>query len=226
MANRRPPVVLVAAVAAGFVLLLGMVAYGLVGAATGPRAEPAPGRAPTSVVAPASTPAPGTAPQAPWNKAPVPGRDATPVALAEWRASNLHATCPLLVFTDLGEAAGATPVRHGTRPGSWAVHWDKPGLPGFDTSGHECPDCGHNIISLAAYDPAAPLDLDAGKRRTTYADGSTSATGPGEPTAAGPRQSWDATVRLSGNSCAYLLTSSLGRDHLDRLIRGLRRVAA
>lgn len=176
--------------------------------------------------APATTPtthAPGatTEPLAPWN-AHAPAA-APRIILDQWSRADNRATCAPLTIADVGDRARGGTARRANFSGGWAVAWDVPGLPGRDASGYPCATCGRGAFGIAGAGVTVGPDYEnapsrhrldyAGQNWVTYdLEGST-----------GPN--WLAQIRVDDQQCVYQLWSFLGRDHLEHLIRNVRRAA-
>jgi hypothetical protein len=150
-------------------------------------------------------PVPDTMAPAPWLGARVNARDIPPVYRDVWSKAENRATCALIVLADIG-AATATP-RAATFSGGWAVAYDQPDLrSAFGIAG----------AGVNAADPS----YDAWPYKRTWSDGSTVGYGPEGGT--GPNQL--AYLRITGQRCLYNVWSRLGKEHLERLLGGIRLV--
>lgn len=143
----------------------------------------------------------------PWRQDPL-TRSAVPaVYLTQWERAENRRTCAVVAPRSTGaDGAGAAP-RAATFSGGWAVAYDLPGLrSAFGIAG----------AGVKADDPSYP-DWPYVQE---WGDGSKVEYGPegGE----GPNQL--AYLRISGQECLYNVWSRLGREHLELLIRELRRV--
>lgn len=177
----------------------------------------------------ASTPAPPSTETTP--PAPTAGDPPRPwigerTAISRWAVAENKAKCAPLALVDDGGARGTE--RSADFAGGWAVAFDQPGLRsayGFAGVGllnrddqplkehrRELTSQWPYMIELDAHLPAgsfAGYGLVGAKR---YADGNPS--GKGEESLA--------YLRVAGETCMYNVWSSLGRDHLLTLLRGLR----
>jgi hypothetical protein len=171
---------------------------------------------PTAWLSQTAPPEVQTVGEPPWASPPL-SRSAVPEeAYLEW-AGELGApdTCPLLFFTDLGDAAGAT-IRRATNEGEMLVAWDLPSGPGHDTTGEPCENCGRGVIGLGTFQGTHRADLPVAYEWT---DGSTARTW-AQPFSFGI----EAFVTVEGFECTYWAWSHLGREHLEFLLSQLRRV--
>jgi hypothetical protein len=183
---------------------------------------PAPPPPPPAPVASEPEPEPPPPPldPAPWSDAPAAARAVPRVYVTEWRKARNRATCPLLVFTDLGEGEGARP-RRATFHGGWAIAYDRKGLPGTQPSGADCEVCGRSAFGIAGTGvekgggPPWPNEL-------RWADGSHAGYGP----EGGVGRRSLAYLSIEGADCLYNVWSALGEEHLVTLLQGLRRVEA
>jgi serine/threonine-protein kinase len=154
----------------------------------------------------------------PWSAPPLPAKSVPAVYLAQWRKAENRATCPPLVPTDLGAAAGAQP-RAATFYGGWAVAYDKKGLPGRAPSGYDCATCGRSVFGVAGAGVEKGGANPFGKH-VRWSDGSEldygleGGTGPG----------YLGFLARSDAGCLYNIWSAIGEDHLLQVIAGLRRV--
>jgi hypothetical protein len=145
--------------------------------------------------------------RAPWRNAPLARADVPAVYVAEWEKAENRATCALIAPAALGDAArGATP-RAAHFAGGWAVAYDLPNLRsafGVAGAGVRASDPSYNRWPYV-------LEWDDGSRVEYGPEG-------GE----GPNQL--AYLRIEGQDCLYNIWSRLGREHLELLLRELRRV--
>lgn len=156
--------------------------------------------------------------RAPWDANP--SISAPQVLLDEWSGATNRARCAPLAFADTGDAGrGGTP-RRATFSGGWGVSWDVPGQPGRDTSGNPCATCGRGTFGIAG----TGIDWDAPSRvltnRMEWSGGNLAAYGP----EGGSGPSWLAQVRVADQQCMYNVWSYAGREHLEHLLRNIRRV--
>ncbi|HYO77802.1 MAG TPA: hypothetical protein VE010_15180 [Thermoanaerobaculia bacterium] len=157
---------------------------------------------------------------APWNANPAIA--APPVVLTEWSKAENRATCAPMTFAAFGErASGGTP-RRANFSGGWGVAWDVPGLPGRDATGRSCATCGRGVFGISGAGITVGEDEDAvgfpyrvdyaGKNWAGWAlEGET-----------GPN--WLGQVRVDDQQCIYYVWSFLGREHVEELVRNVRRV--
>lgn len=170
---------------------------------------------------PAQPPAPEPPPPpppdpAPWSAAPT---AAVPkIFRAEWRKAKNRGTCALLVPTELGAGAGATP-RKANFYGGWAVAFDKKGLPGTLPSGEDCATCGRGVFGIAGAGVSKDLTGPDWPNHVRWADGSHADYGP----EAGDAHTLLANLAVADQGCLYNVWTSLGEDHLLTLLRGLRK---
>ena len=167
----------------------------------------------------ATTPAPPAAPAAaepaPWNAHAAIA--APPVVLAEWRKAENRATCAPMTLADTGSA---TP-RRANFSGGWGVAFDAPGQPGRDPSGAPCAACGRGTFGIAGAGIekgedaenvyAAGMMIFAGTNRALY------------DLEGGSGPNWLAQIHVDDQRCIYYVWSFLGREHVEQLIRGVRR---
>ena len=150
-----------------------------------------------------SAPLPRTAP---WRATPL-ARAAVPaVYLEQWQKADNRSTCAVIAPQSLGEYANAKP-RAANFAGGWAVAYDLPDKRsafGIAGAGVKADDPSYNKWPYA-YE---------------WGDGSKVEYGPEGGT--GPNEL--AYLRIQGQDCLYNVWSALGREHLESLIRELRRV--
>jgi hypothetical protein len=156
----------------------------------------------------------------PWSADRVAKGDVPKVYLIEHGKADNRATCPILVFTDVGEGAGARP-RRANFHGGWAVAYDKKGLPGTHPSGEDCTDCGRGAYGIAGAGVSKGGGGPPWPHELLWSDGSKVGYGPEGGT--GKRQL--AFLEASDADCLYNIWSALGEQHLLQLLGGLRRVA-
>jgi hypothetical protein len=151
-----------------------------------------------------STPLPT---RAPWREPHLVRTSLPAVYVEQWTKAENRDTCGLIAPRSVGAAGeGATP-RAATFAGGWAVAYDLPNLrSAFGIAG----------AGVRAGDPA----YDKWPYVHEWGDGSKVEYGPegGD----GPNQL--AYLRIQGQDCLYNVWSRLGREHLELLLRELRRV--
>ena len=146
-------------------------------------------------------------PIAPWREPALARATIPEVYVTEWQKAENRDTCALIAPRSLGAAgANATP-RAARFAGGWAVAYDLPGLRsafGIAGAGVRTGDPSYNKWPYVH----------------EWGDGSKVEYGPegGE----GPNQL--AYLRIQGQDCLYNVWSRLGREHLELLLRELRRV--
>ncbi len=144
---------------------------------------------------------------------PLPADDVSDVYFDEWAEAGEPASCPLLVFGDLGEAEDGEP-RRALNEGAMLVAFDRPSGPGHDGSSEPCEDCGRGAIGIGTFPP----DTDGGLPLAYQWDDGT--VGFAEPRLYGI----EAFIQPAGFDCSYWVWSHLGWEHLDLLLGGLRQV--
>lgn len=155
---------------------------------------------------------------APWSGARLHASDVPPVLLTEWKKAENRTTCAPLGFRSLGEHTDATP-RRASFSGGWAVAYDKPGLPGKDSSGYPCATCGRSAFGIAGAGVVADdADVTRWPKQQRWSDGSGAGWGLEGDTGPG----WLAYVHVAGQDCLYNVWSRLGVAHLEFLLSQLR----
>jgi hypothetical protein len=164
-------------------------------------------------------PEPPTAPPPPWSAAKVAASQAPAELVEAWRADGRRQGCAALMLTDQGQGAGATPRIASFGADAWAVAFDKPGLPGTTAEGRPSPDSGRSAFGVAG------TSIDVGVKRVEgwpehriWRDGSRADYGPEGGT--GPK--WLAQLYVRGQRCLYNVWSAVGKEHLERLVDGIR----
>ena len=134
-------------------------------------------------------------------------RSAVPAVYYEqWNRAANRATCDLFALTQLGSGGGAVP-RAATFAGGWAVAYDLPETrSAFGIA-------GTGVL-------ASDSTYSAWPNQRRWSDGSSAGYGPEGGT--GPNQL--AYLRIAGQGCLYNVWSRLGREHLELLLDGVRRV--
>jgi hypothetical protein len=167
-------------------------------------------------------PVPPSAPPPPWVGPRVPLADVPPELQQAWSADTARDGCAALMLTDQGDGAGATPRIASFGAAAWAVAFDKPGLPGTDADGRPSPDSGRSAFGVAgtAIDVGVQR-IDGWPEHRVWQDGSRADYGPEGGT--GP--TWLAQLYVRGQRCGYNVWSALGKEHLERLLDGIRFVA-
>ena len=166
-------------------------------------------------------------PGAPWSNEPVSPASVPSVFVETWQGAENKGTCPVLVFTSLGNVLDSRP-RSTESVGGWSVVFDAPGAPGTHEVGYYCANCGGATFGIAGTGFTKTTHTKSLNQVTTFADGSTIRRGTNpavgrEATAATPPTA-TAQIELSDASCVYEAYSYLGTEHLDSLVAGLRRV--
>jgi hypothetical protein len=170
---------------------------------------------------PAAPTAPAEEPVAPWNaNAPI---AAPQVILDEWSKAENRQTCAPMTIAAFGDRARNAKPRRANFSGGWGVAWDAAGLPGRDPSGAHCETCGRGVFGIAGAGVTVGTDEDnvgfpyrieyAGKNWAGYA------------LEGGSGPNWLAQLRVDDQQCLYYVWSFLGREHVEELIRNVRRVA-
>lgn len=164
-----------------------------------------------------STLSPAAPEPAPWNAQPAVA--APQVLLTEWQKAENRATCAPMTIINYGNA---TP-RRANFSGGWGVAFDMPGQPGREPSGHHCATCGRGTFGIAGAGiekgsdseniTAAGVMQFAGANRAWYdLEGGT-----------GPN--WLGQFHVDDQRCVYYVWSFLGREHVEQLIRNVRRAS-
>lgn len=161
-----------------------------------------------------------TLPEAPWSEAPLTRREVPAPLLAAWERADNRDVCAPMAPRSFGAASGAR-ARTSELEGGWAVEFDRRGLPGLGRDGAACPTCGRGVFGIAGTSlaPEALAGDHAAGPAPSFRDGSHAEVevSEGEPVAA-------ATIVVAGGSCVYQVWSFLGREHVEELVRELRRV--
>ena len=145
-------------------------------------------------------------PAAPWSNAAVRASDIPAVYSSQWRVAENRATCSLVALTEFGVGAPAVP-RAATFSGGWAVAYDLPRV--------------RSAFGVAGSGSRATDSTYGGwPNHMRWSDGSSADYGP--EGGSGPNQL--AYVRIAGEGCLYNVWSRIGKEHLELLIEGLRRV--
>lgn len=151
---------------------------------------------------------PGPLPRtAPWRSESIPRAGVQNVYVEQWSKAENKNECALVAFRSLGEKGAGATARAANFSGGWAVAYDLPNLrSAFGIAG----------AGVKADDPS----YDKWPYAYEWADGSKVEYGPegGE----GPNQL--AYLRIAGQECLYNVWSRLGREHLEELLREIRRV--
>ncbi len=162
-----------------------------------------------------------TLPSAPWSEQPVPATDAPRPLLVAWAAADNREQCAPLAARSLGRGDGAR-ARAGDLDGGWALEFDRRGAPGIARDGSVCERCGRATFGIAgtAMTPEELAELEHGSEAPTpsFRDGSYAEVGAEEDGVAA------ATITIAGQGCVYQVWSFLGREHVEELVRELRRV--
>lgn len=174
--------------------------------------------------APEATEAPaidlGTLPAAPWEDAPIGAREAPAPLLRAWDRAENREWCAPIAPRSLGAAAEGARARAGALEGGWAVEFDRRGMPGIARDGSVCTDCGRGVFGIAGTS-MTPEELagEADAPAPSFRDGSHAEleVSEAENVAA-------ATITVTGQGCVYQVWSFLGREHVEELVRELRRV--
>jgi hypothetical protein len=161
-----------------------------------------------------STPGPPVGKPAPWNANA--HASAPQVLLDEWAKAENRATCAPLTLATIRE--NATP-RRANFSGGWAVAWDVPGLPGREPSGHSCATCGRGVFGIAGAGVTVGEDVPGFPHFEDY-DGENWA---GWALEGGTGPNWLAQLRVDDQQCLYYVWSFLGREHVEELVRSVRR---
>lgn len=146
-------------------------------------------------------------PRAPWREPALSRASVPDVYVVEWEKAENRDTCALVAPRSVGAAGeGATP-RAARFGGGWAVAYDLPNLrSAFGVAG----------AGVKAGEPT----YNQWPYAYEWGDGSKVEYGPEGGT--GPNQL--AYLRIQGQDCLYNVWSRLGREHLELLLRELRRV--
>lgn len=145
------------------------------------------------------------------------------VLLDEWGRAENRESCAPMTIADPGPQARGGTARRANFSGGWGVAWDVPGLPGRAATGHPCETCGRGVYGIAG--AGIVWGADEGNvgfpHRLDFAGGNWAGyalegmTGP----------NWLAQVRVAGQPCVYYVWSFVGREHVEHLIRNVRRAA-
>ena len=145
-------------------------------------------------------------PSAPWSNAAVRQPDIPVVYYTQWSVAENRATCGLVALTEFGVGAPAVP-RAATFSGGWAVAYDLPRL--------------RSAFGIAGSGSSATDSTYSGwKNHLRWSDGSRADYGP--EGGSGPNQL--AYLRIAGEGCLSNVWSRIGKEHLELLIGGIRRV--
>ncbi len=150
----------------------------------------------------------------PWDSAALEAESIPEIAHIEWAESGSRSSCPMLFYSDLGDADGAA-IRRANNAGEMLVAWDLPDGPGHAGDGYPCEDCGRGVIGLGTFRNGA----FSGPVAYEWSDGSIARlrTGP-------YNYGVEAFLRVEGFDCEYWMWSHLGQEHLEYLFSQLRRV--
>jgi hypothetical protein len=163
-----------------------------------------------------------TLPVAPWAAAPLGSSEVPAPLLAAWERAENREWCAPIAPRDLGAADGAV-ARSTELASGWAVEFDRRGLPGVGRDGGRCERCGRGVFGIAgtAMTPDALIDAESDARLppASFSDGSHAEIEIGESESVAA-----ATITVSGQGCVYQVWSFLGQEHLEGLVRELRRV--
>jgi hypothetical protein len=156
---------------------------------------------------PATSPASTFPVQAPWRGDALTRAQVPAAYITQWEKAENRAACALIALASVGEAgAGATP-RGATFSGGWSVAYDLPNLrSAFGVAGTGVDGSGSSYTEWPYVH--------------TWEDGSKVEYGP--EGGQGPNEL--AYLRIEGQQCLYNIWSRLGIEHLELLIRELRRV--
>jgi hypothetical protein len=134
--------------------------------------------------------------------------------LDEWMGeAGAPASCPLLVFSDLGQEAADAIPRRAANEGEMLVAWDRPSGPGHTGDSEPCADCGRGVVGLGTFQSFVPAEARVTHR---WEDGSVGDMYEGF-------YGTEMHLRPAGFDCTYWLWSHLGPDHLEYLLTRLRR---
>ncbi len=150
----------------------------------------------------------------PWDEEPLQADSVPEIGHVEWAESGSHASCPMLFYAELGDAAGAA-IRRANNAGEMLVAWDLPDGPGHAGDSSPCEDCGRGVIGLGTFRHGS----FSGPVAYEWSDGSVARLRTG-PYSYGV----EAFLQVEGFDCEYWLWSHLGQDHLEYLFSQLRRV--
>ncbi|HYI10191.1 MAG TPA: hypothetical protein VEK57_14115 [Thermoanaerobaculia bacterium] len=157
------------------------------------------------LLAACTTTAPG--PRAPWRGEPLARTSVPSVYTTQWEKAENRATCAMIAPRSLGDAGAAATPRAATFSGGWAVAYDLPNLrSAFGVAG----------AGVKVGEPT----YDKWPYVQEWGDGSKVEYGP--EGGQGPNQL--AYLHIAGQDCLYNVWSRLGKEHLELLIRELRRV--
>lgn len=159
------------------------------------------------------------APEAsPWSGSPLPP-SSSPTLLAEWSGADNRGSCAPLMIDGSMIPSEAT-IRRANFGGGWGVAWDLPDGPGVAVSGRPCSDCGRGAFGIAGTGASRDGDLYEFPHEMVWDDGSRVVYGRD-----GSDTQWLAYLIVSDQECLYNVWSYRSLEHLESLIRGLRRVA-
>lgn len=160
-------------------------------------------------------------PAAPWEDAPIGAREAPGPLLRAWDRAENREWCAPIAPRSLGSGAEGARARAGELEGGWAVEFDRRGMPGLARDGSVCTSCGRSVFGIAgtSMTPEELAGEEADAPAPSFRDGSHAAleVSEGESVAA-------ATITVTGQGCVYQVWSFLGREHVEELVRELRRV--
>lgn len=159
-------------------------------------------------------------PAAPWEDTPIGARGVPAPLLRAWDRAENREWCAPIAPRSLGAAAEGARARAGVLEGGWAVEFDRRGMPGIARDGTACGDCGRGVFGVAGTSMTPEgLAGEADAPTPTFRDGSHAEyeVSEAENVAA-------ATITVSGEGCVYQVWSFLGREHVEELVRELRRV--
>lgn len=162
--------------------------------------------------------APGD-PTPPWSAPRLSATEAPAAIVQAWRADQDRSGCAPVGFAATN-VAGATARIAPFGDNGWGVGFDKPGMPGNDTSGQYSPSGGHSVFGVSCSGPDIVHSFADWPYHVIWADGSRADYGPEGFT--GPV--WIASIHINGQNNLYQVWSAIGYQHLEYLLSQLRYV--
>lgn len=144
---------------------------------------------------------------APWRERPLPRLEVPAQYIEQWSKAENRDTCAVMAFRSLGEKGAGAQIRAANFAGGWGIAYDLPGTrSAFGIAG----------AGVRADEPS----YDQWPYVYEWGDGSKVEYGP--EGGVGPNEL--AYVKVQGQDCLYNVWSRLGRDHLEFLLKQIRRV--
>lgn len=163
---------------------------------------------------------PSTLPEAPWSEPPLTTHEVPPPILAAWERAENRDNCAPIAPRSFGAAEGAR-ARASELEGGWAVEFDRRGMRGVMRDGTLCEACGRGVFGLAgtAMSPEEIAGEHSDTPAPSFRDGSHA-----ELEVSDSESIAAATITVAGEGCVYQVWSFLGQDHVEELVRELRRI--